>query len=553
MLQVVACLALLAQSANTNARTEAAAGFDERLKRATGPAQLKQLETWCTKNKLIEERKKVQEVLSRATPPAKPTGDASQRESARTAGDQARQAVSDFRDTRAKAVGEEIGKIIVWMKTEKYAPPEIRERMSVLIRGLLVDDESDRAALEGELKTIEHGERSPEELKKSASSFDTQLKALLKKFTAQIFVAVDKCFAAGEAGYAFDLYRFLLQADPDNERAHKSLGEQKVEGRWIRPFEQEQWRAGLAWDEKAGWVPIKTRARAEQGEVFDTESKQWGKEADLDRIHSEASKPWRMESEHFELLSTAEHATNVKLLARMEAFFLQAFRQYDLFFAGKGGGKNASLIFGVAPMKKKLVVNYYRDEKQFKEFAKPPTTWAAGFYSPAKHASYFYGRGQEIFVDLMQHELTHQILGEYSDGGGGGGSWLIEGAAVYLEYAAFQNGTMSLGGLKENRMVADYQRNLRANGKEHSLKNMLDLFGPGGNWDQGEINTNYRGAGAVVFFLMTFDGGRYRGDLIALLRDGYFGKPRPVEEYFGISISGLSYLMDRFYRDCEVQ
>src|SRR5262245_57645045 len=119
MLQLVACLALLVQS--TNRTTEAAAGFDERLKRATGPAQLKQLERWCAKNKLIEERKKVLDVLSKATPPGKAAGDASQRESARTAGDQARQAVSDFRDTRAKAVGDEVGKVIAWMKTEKYA------------------------------------------------------------------------------------------------------------------------------------------------------------------------------------------------------------------------------------------------------------------------------------------------------------------------------------------------------------------------------------------------------------------------------------------------
>ena len=41
----------------------------------------------------------------------------------------------------------------------------------------------------------------------------------------------------------------------------------------------------------------------------------------------------------------------------------------------------------------------------------------------------------------------------------------------------------------------------------------------------------------MVFFLMTFD---------------YFAKPRPVEEYFGISISGLNYLMERFYKECEI-
>ena len=138
-------------------------------------------------------------------------------------------------------------------------------------------------------------------------------------------------------------------------------------------------------------------------------------------------------AEHFQLISTADHGVNVKLIARMEAFFLQAFRQYDLFFAGKNAAKNASLIFGVVPSKKKMTVHFYRDEQQFKQNANPPTTWAAGFYSGGKHASFFYGSGQDFSISLVQHELTHQILGEYSDGGRGGGPWLTEGAAVFLD------------------------------------------------------------------------------------------------------------------------
>ena len=35
---------------------------------------------------------------------------------------------------------------------------------------------------------------------------------------------------------------------------------------------------------------------------------------------------------------------------------------------------------------------------------------SAGFYSPSKHASFFYDQGQN--VTTLQHEVTHQILGE---------------------------------------------------------------------------------------------------------------------------------------------
>jgi hypothetical protein len=75
-------------------------------------------------------------------------------------------------------------------------------------------------------------------------------------------------------------------------------------------------------------------------------------------------------------------------------------------------------------------------------------------------------------------------------------------------------------------------------------------FVTGRDWDQGDIAQNYRGAGAAVYFLMTFDGGRYRGDFIDFLRDTYHRAGRPIEDYFGLSIESLDFLMDRFYREC---
>ncbi|HYE98564.1 MAG TPA: hypothetical protein VEJ18_06610 [Planctomycetota bacterium] len=531
--------------------TAAEDDFETRLRRATGPSQLRDLEAWCAKSKRAEERKRVQQLLAKASLPAKPAADFRAREAARANGDAARQAVSEFREARAKAVAEEIRKIAAWMSEEKYAPAEARERLQALVTALLSEEPDERKVLEGEIQAVVNAPEATDPSKKA--EFDSRIKAVLRKFTTQIFSAVEKCLAAGEPGYAFDLYRFLLAVDPDNERAHKGLGETRVDGRWLRPFEVEQHRAGLGWDPVWGFVPHKGRDRYEKGEVFDLTSKQWGKPADLNKLHADPANPWKLESEHFLLISTADLSVNVKLLARMEAFFLQAFRQYDLFFAGKNPSKSAGLIFGMAPTKKRLKVYYYRDQAQFRQHAKPPTAWAAGFYSGGAGASYFYGEGERIPVLVMQHELTHQILGEYSDGGSGGGPWLAEGAAVYLEDADFRNGTLSLGDLKDNHRVSDYRRRLRNKEKEHSLSYLLSTFGPGGNWDQGDISKNYRGAGAAMYFLMTFDGGRYRADTIQLLRDAYFAKPRPLDEYYGLSIAGLDFLMERFYRECDVE
>ena len=89
----------------------------------------------------------VQEILAKA-PLVKTAADAAQREAARVSGDHAREAVETFRDNRAKSVAKELRAVIAWMKNEKFAPPEARERMEVLIRGLLVEEPVDRSALE---------------------------------------------------------------------------------------------------------------------------------------------------------------------------------------------------------------------------------------------------------------------------------------------------------------------------------------------------------------------------------------------------------------------
>jgi hypothetical protein len=96
-------LSFLSQGAGS---TEAPATFDERLKHATGPSQLRQLERWCANEKMPSERKKVEGILAKIGQKPDP------REPARAAGDQARQAVLDFRERRAKAIGEDVRRVL---------------------------------------------------------------------------------------------------------------------------------------------------------------------------------------------------------------------------------------------------------------------------------------------------------------------------------------------------------------------------------------------------------------------------------------------------------
>ena len=519
--------------------------FDILLAAATGPEQLENLLQHCTRNNLPEERKRVEKILSSVRPPAKPAADFARRAQLRERRAQARRAVDDFMGTRSRGAAQEIRKIAGWMKEQNYGPPAARARLKDLARKL-VTEAADAAPLLKEIEALPAGEGTPA----NAREFDSRMNGLVKDLTDRLCTAVDKCLAANEPGLAFDLFQFLLKVDPENARAHKSLGHVKIQERWLRPYEFQQFKNGIVWDPKLGWILAKEKARYEAGEYFDLDSRRWAPVAEFNREHSDPAKPWRMKGEHFELVSTADLPLTVQVLARLEAFFLQAFGEYDLFFAKGSTGTGAQLIFGVAPADKRLTVTFYRDPAQFKANANPPTEWAAGFYSGGSRGSFFHAFNGKMSAGVLQHELTHQILGEFS--AGHAPSWLSEGAAVYLDGAEFRDGILTLGGPFRNHRVAEYRRNLRGGKKEHSFKEMI-RFGNGRDWDSGDISSNYRGAGAVVAFLIHFDGGRYRGDFLDLLRDSYNGGARPIEDYFGLSIDSLEFLMDRFYRECAMQ
>ncbi len=516
--------------------------FESLLAAASGPAQLEELRQRCARNLSVGEKKKVESILSQVRPPANPAADFARRAMLRERRAQARRAVAEFMETRSRGAADQIRKVIAWMREQNYAPQAARARLKDLARRL-VGESTDAADILKDIDNLPGGDGTPA----CAKGFDSKLGGIVKDLTDRLCSAVDKCLGANEPGLAFDLFQFLLKLDPDNARAHKSLGHVKIEGKWLRPYEFQQFKNGVVWDPRLGWILAREKSRYDAGEYYDIGAKRWAPLASLNREHSDPPKPWRMKSEHFELVSTADLELSVKVLTRLEAFFLQAFGEYDLFFARGSTGTGARLIFGVAPADKRLTVHFYRDAQQFKAHARPPTEWAAGFYSGGTGASYFHAFDGRMSAGVLQHELTHQILGEFSPGHAP--AWLSEGAAVYLQDAEFRDGILTLGGPLKNHRVAEYRTNLRAGKKELPFKEVIKL-GNGRDWDSGDVSANYRGAGAAVTFLMHFDGGRYRGDFLDLLRDSYHGSARPIEDYFGLSIDSLDFLMDRFYREC---
>jgi len=539
---------LASEPATADLASAALAGHAERLARAaSGPATLREARAQAERSSRKDLVAALDERIRALRPHAGEAAQTARRERERDRRARAREEATGFLARRFEEALPDIEAAVAALEAPGAATTPSRDALLSAARALTPAGDPRGERFLGRIEALAVGAGAAANAA-AAKALDESLKRLRERNAPPFLKAVDACLGAGEPGIGFDMLRVLLALEPSNRRAHTGLGHVRTGDEWLRPYDASQRAQGLAWTADRGWVAVAARERYDAGEHFDLAERRWGKLADLDRAHADPARPRTLESEHFVVRSTASLALTARLTERLEAFFLQVFRQYDLVFAAKGDDSGARLIFGVAPSARRLEVRFYRDEAQFRAHAEPPTTWCAGFYSPAKGASYFYGRGETFDATMLQHEVTHQILGEIG-GKGDAPSWLVEGAAVVIEDASFDDaGTLVLGDIETRGDVRAYRDSLRAGGDEHKLRACL-AFRPGGTpWDSGDIHKNYRGVGALLYFLMTFDEGRYRGDAVEMIRDGYRGTLQPLGAYFGLTDESLEGLMDAYYR-----
>lgn len=502
--------------------------FEWAFPRATGPAQLEALRRWCRERRRRDLEQRVEEILALVEPVSAKLPEQQKRDEARRQRERARQTADEFLAKRAQEAKERVAELVRFMARAGYAPAVAVER---------VRDFAARAGIEppAELTRLAHSDD------KAAREFETRLARMARAVGDRMLEGVDRILAMGETGVAFDLLQRVLAVDPENPRAHTGLGHVRVDGRWLRRYEAERWGEGLVWHDRWGWVLARDQARYGPDAYYDLEHRAWKPVREWDAIRQNPSSAWRMRSEHFEVTSTAPLETTVELLSRLEAFFMQAFRQYDAYFGVK-------LVFAVAPDRPPHKVRFFRDRDQYLRYASPPSPEAVGYYSPGTRTSYFFAIDGKVPVVVLQHEVTHQILDEYAptrDAAAAASQplWMVEGSAVYLEEAFFRAGVLTVGDVDDHPRLREYRSSRRA---DPGLHRILGLRTPE-QWNAGDVLQHYRAAGAAVHFFMNFDGGRYRGDYVEMLRDGYSGRMKPVESYFGLTERSLSLLMARYY------
>lgn len=409
-------------------------------------------------------------------------------------------------------------------------------------------------------------------------------------------LARDAMIKANLPTMAFLLIGDVVRIDPDHTNARRILGYQEFHdpllkgqtgyaGEWVSPFEAKQ-RGGRiphVLHPKFGWIPRRDVARYEAGE------RPWKRDwisKEKDALHRQDFRnAWEIRSEHFLVKTNVDFEEGVRVSRRLETFHDWLTSNFAEFFDTPAALKQrfqkahtrSQRSSGNNPMQ----VHYFstKDEYQRRVNRKiPPGIETNGLYWQPDRTSYFFFNPDRPGMDTVYHEGTHQILDIHTMRdrviasrrlakinprskqlvkknrqsrpewvlGGDSRFWVIEGLACYFEsFVVHNNGTVSVGDPDHIRIRAARYRLLEyAQPQDHFFMPLEQFSSLGKDAFQQRPDRAmlYSQASGFAHFLMHYDNGRYRDDLVRLLISIYRPNPRKLDDRPNISdITGVSF------------
>lgn len=251
------------------------------------------------------------------------------------------------------------------------------------------------------------------------------------------------------------------------------------------------------------------------------------------RLAWPAGKYWRADSPHFSVSTNlnaqaAEHVAG--LLERHHQLWRQLFVRYwtsehALRKAFAGGSPPR-------PSRRRHHVVLFADREQFVRHLKPlepQIDLALGVYRDKDRTTYLY-YGKPDLHSTWFHEITHQLFQETTSArhevAVHDHFWIVEGIAMYMESARWQDNYFIVGGFESPRLqVARFR--LRSEGYYLPLE---ELNGLGKSQLQlhPDIRRLYTQSAGMAHFFMDGKNGRYRQKFIAAVADLY-RRPRQSE------------------------
>ena len=366
---------------------------------------------------------------------------------------------------------------------------------------------------------------------------------------AKLFDAAKQAATNGEASNAYRLAFQSLHADPSFEPARKLLGYVRFRDAWHTPFEVRQLSADKVWTKRFGWLPKDHVSRYEKGERY--YRGRWMSLENEAKLRSEIAHGWRVESDHYQILTNDNLEAGVELaqkLERLHGVWLQLFAGFVI--------DKAELVRrfeGKPPRSRGLKqhqVVYFRDRNQYNATLRsqqPKIDMTLGIYFDNEHKAYFFA-GKDQDNGTLWHEATHQLFSEsrptVRDIGAKSNFWAVEAVACYMESLQehLDQGFVTLGEPNAGRLPAACERLL----KDNFYVPLAQLVALGTKDLQADtrINKIYSQSAGLATFFLDADDGKYREPFVAYLQAIYNGS---ADE------STLSKLTKRSYSELDAE
>ena len=392
-------------------------------------------------------------------------------------------------------------------------------------------------------KASKNPDSLPDDASNEQRSWYAALTRLRRRYANEIFELAKTC-AAEKRGYeAFACAQTALVIDPDNEGARRFFGYEERDGVWRSTWEIERLNKGEVETERFGWLPKDRVERYQNGERY--YRNRWVSESEEAKKILAGSSGWRVETEHFSILSRVSLERGVEIGRFLETYYQSWLRLYYRFVASEKQWASRFNANGAALTTKHRIIIYRDREEYLRELRKHDENVDAsiGWYLTNMRCIFVYepSPNDEYEFDLLSllaHEVTHQLFNEcylatsgrnkpVSQPGRQANFWAVEGVATYMETYSLTPSNAKLGGVDAYRLRQATEslfdektytplRQYVAATRETFQTNDMPL-----------LQRLYAQATGLTFFFVHYRDGVYRNAFIAYLYAIYQGIDRP--------------------------
>lgn len=387
----------------------------------------------------------------------------------------------------------------------------------------------------------------------------TRLRKLREDRAKELYILARRCLHADLPSLAYSMVTDVLRLDPDHRHGRSIFGQQLFHdrtraddpgyaGEWVSAFEAAK-RSGSDPEvnhSEFGWIPASYVERYEQGQRF--WRGKWISSQKEAEIRRDIRNAWEIRSENFLVSTNTSLEEGVRISRKLEAFHGWLRTNMAAFFDTPQALKER---FEQAQVKRRtsrsrpMQVFYYatRDEYNRRLRGKiPPNRVTNGLYWEPDLTCYFFRNEEDPEHRTVFHEATHQILDLATKQHrltaarrlktlqrkqsvepwrlcGRSNFWLIEGLACYFESFEVTDGVVSVGDPNYIRFVGAKQRYL-LDDFYVPLQNFTAL-GQDAFMQHPNVAQFYTQASGVAHFLLHYEDGIYRDDLVKLLTAVY--------------------------------